>query len=50
MYSFEGKVKLKGFPTSVIATIDQFILSGSTIEGVPWIFGVVVYTGSETRL
>jgi hypothetical protein len=50
MSSFEGKVKLKGFPTSVTATNDNFILSGSTVMGVPWILVLVLYTGPETKL
>jgi hypothetical protein len=50
MYSFNGKVQLKGFPTSVVVSIDSFIFGGSTIQGVPWVFALVVYTGFETRL
>lgn len=50
MSHFSAKIKLKGFPTSAKVTVDSFILGGSTIKGVPWAFGLVIYTGAETKI
>jgi magnesium-transporting ATPase (P-type) len=47
---FNGLIKLKGFPTSVKISIDRFIMSGSAIKGTPWAFGLVVYTGQDTKI
>jgi phospholipid-transporting ATPase len=43
-------VKLKGFPTSVKIDHESFILGGSIVKGIPWAFGLIVYTGNETKI
>ncbi|CAG9312636.1 unnamed protein product [Blepharisma stoltei] len=47
--SFSGKLILENSPKASNITIDNFIFRGAKICNTPWIFGLVVYTGSEGK-
>lgn len=48
LYTYEGTMTLNGstFPLSP----EQMILRGATLRNTAWIFGLVVFTGHETKL
>eukprot|EP01071_Lankesteria_metandrocarpae_P014284 Lankesteria_metandrocarpae@DN8299_c0_g1_i1.p1 len=48
--NFSGSLKLEAHPRAAQLDIRNFILKGSRIRNTDWIYGVVVYTGTETRL
>lgn len=47
---FSGKFRMATSPTSTIVSIKNLILRGMKIVHTPWIIGVVVYTGIETKM
>lgn len=47
--NFSGKLKLSGFPKAIEFGVEQALFRGAIIGGVPWITGVVVYAGCETK-
>lgn len=46
---FTGNIKLKGFPKASKLDISNLLLRGSRLKATPWVFGLVVYTGKETK-
>lgn len=48
LYTYEGTMTLNGstFPLSP----DQMLLRGATLRNTAWIFGLIVFTGHETKL
>ena len=48
MHSFTGRLKLESFPRASDVTIENFVMRGTTIKNIKWIYGLVVYTGMET--
>lgn len=48
--SFAGRLKLESFPRATDVTDENFVMRGSTIKNVKWIYGLVVYTGMETKI
>lgn len=48
--SFRGKFRLVTAPTSTDVTMKNLILRGMKIVHTPWVIGVVVYTGVETKV
>lgn len=50
LYTFEGSLKIKGHPKSTSVDATNIILRGSTLKNTMWLIGVVVFTGSETKL
>ncbi|KAF8178511.1 calcium transporting ATPase [Mycena galopus ATCC 62051] len=53
LYTFEGTLDLttsSGLPKQVPVGPDQVLLRGAQIRNTPWIYGLAVYTGHETKL
>lgn len=47
---FKGFLKLTKDPNVNNLTIDNFIPRGSILRKADWIFGLVVYTGMDTKI
>ncbi|OMJ86356.1 hypothetical protein SteCoe_12144 [Stentor coeruleus] len=47
--SFKGKLKLKISPKSTKVSLDNVIYRGTKITNTPWVFGVALYTGHESK-
>ena len=47
---FDGRIKLKGFPTAERVGLVNLVLRGSVIRSTPWVIGLVIYTGKETKI
>ena len=53
LYTFEGTLELTssmGIPKQVPLGPDQVLLRGAQIRNTAWLYGLVVYTGHETKL
>lgn len=53
LYTFEGTLELltdMGTPKQVPLGPDQLLLRGAQIRNTPWLYGLVVFTGHETKL
>jgi magnesium-transporting ATPase (P-type) len=50
MNSFKGRLKLEVFPRASDVTEENFVMRGSTIKNVKCVYGLVVYTGMETKI
>ena len=50
MNSFKGRLKLENFPRASDISQENFVLRGSTLKNVRYIYGLVVYTGMETKI
>ena len=50
MHVFNGRLKLESFPRASDIKDDNFIMRGSTIKNIPFVYGLVVYTGMETKI
>jgi phospholipid-transporting ATPase len=53
LYTFEGTLDLitsSGLPKQVPVGPDQVLLRGAQIRNTPWVYGLAVYTGHETKL
>ncbi|ETW75063.1 P-type ATPase [Heterobasidion irregulare TC 32-1] len=53
LYTYEGTLDLttaQGFPKQVPLGPDQMLLRGAQIRNTPWAYGLVVFTGHETKL
>lgn len=48
LYTYEGTMKLNGKDISL--SPGQMILRGATLRNTSWIFGIVIFTGHETKL
>lgn len=48
--AFSGTLYLKGHPRPSNITIDNFVMKGSIIRNTTHLYGVVVYTGPDTKL
>jgi len=48
--SFAGRLKLESFPRATDVTDENFVMRGSTIKNVKWVYGLVVYSGIETKI
>ncbi|SJK86205.1 Probable phospholipid-transporting ATPase DRS2 [Babesia microti strain RI] len=46
---FTGTLKLRGFPRSNVLTTSNFIQRGSIVRNAASVYGVVVYTGRDTK-
>lgn len=49
LYTFEGALTLAGRAPLPIGP-DQLLLRGSQLRNAPWVFGLVVFTGMDTKL
>ncbi|KIJ30028.1 hypothetical protein M422DRAFT_36734 [Sphaerobolus stellatus SS14] len=53
LYTFEGTMELRnlnGVPKTIPLGPDQMLLRGAQLRNTPWCYGLVVYTGHETKL
>lgn len=53
LYTFEGTLELTsnmGMPKQVPLGPDQMLLRGAQIRNTPWLYGLVVFTGHDTKL
>ena len=50
MNSFNGRLKLESFPRASNINLENFVTRGATIKNVRYIYGLVVYTGMETKM
>ncbi|KAJ7782793.1 Ca-transporting ATPase [Mycena metata] len=53
LYTFEGTFDLitsSGLPKQVPLGPDQVLLRGAQLRNTPWVYGVAVFTGHETKL
>jgi len=47
--SFQGTLKLRGFPRGIKLSIKQFLPGGAILVNTAWILGIIVYVGKETK-
>jgi phospholipid-transporting ATPase len=53
LYTYEGTLDLmtpQGTPKQVPLGPDQMLLRGAQLRNTPWVYGLVVFTGHETKL
>ncbi|KAI6112036.1 Ca-transporting ATPase [Pisolithus croceorrhizus] len=53
LYTYEGTLDLvtdAGMPKQVPLGPDQLLLRGAQLRNTPWVYGLVVFTGHETKL
>lgn len=52
LYEFNGNVQLERGHETIVTPIsaDAVLLRGSKLENTDWIFGFVIYTGSDSKL
>jgi phospholipid-transporting ATPase len=50
LYTFNGYLTLDGAPGKVSLGVRQILLRGSQLRNTKWIFGLVIYTGHDTKL
>lgn len=48
LYTYEGKITLNG--KEIPLSPEQMLLRGAVLRNTAWIFGIVVFTGHETKL
>lgn len=49
LYTYEGTLEIEGNPKVALAP-DQLLLRGTSLRNTPWIHGIVIFTGHETKL
>ena len=50
MNSFNGRLKLESFPRASAINLENFVMRGATMKNVRYVYGLVVYTGMETKM
>lgn len=52
LYKFEGSLQLGGYSSDVLVPLstDQILLRGSSLRNTEFAYGVVVFTGHETKI
>lgn len=48
LYRFEGTLFLRDIVAPL--GVDQILLRGSVLKNTDWVYGIVVYTGHETKI
>ena len=48
--TLEATIKMARSPKAVPISVDSFLLRSSILKATPWVIGLVVYTGAETKL
>jgi len=49
LYTFDGTLHLEGRPPVPVGP-DQVLLRGAQLRNAPWVFGLVLFTGHDTKL
>jgi magnesium-transporting ATPase (P-type) len=49
LYKFEGNLQMSGGVT-IPLSVDQILLRGSSLRNTTYIYGIVVFTGHETKI
>lgn len=49
LYTFDGTLHLEGRPAVPVGP-DQVLLRGAQLRNAPWVFGLVLFTGHDTKL
>lgn len=49
LYTFDGTLQLPGHPPRPVGP-DQLLLRGAQLRNAPWLYGLVVFTGNDTKL
>jgi phospholipid-transporting ATPase len=50
LYEFAGILKLNNVAFPIPLGSDQILLRGSQLKNTAWVYGLVIYTGHETKL
>ncbi|CAG9318641.1 unnamed protein product [Blepharisma stoltei] len=50
LYSVEGSFKLVSYPRALPLTHENIVYRGTQLKNTNWIMGVVVYTGTDTKI
>ena len=50
LYEFAGTFKLHNVAFPIPLGSDQILLRGSQLKNTAWVYGLVIYTGHETKL
>lgn len=50
LYEFAGTFKLNNVTYPIPLGSDQILLRGSQLKNTAWIYGLVIYTGHESKL
>jgi phospholipid-transporting ATPase len=50
LYEFAGTLKLNSVAHPIPLGSDQILLRGSQLKNTAWIYGIVIYSGQETKL
>jgi phospholipid-transporting ATPase len=50
LYEFAGTLKLNSVAFPIPLGSDQILLRGSQLKNTAWIYGLVIFTGHETKL
>ncbi len=50
LYEFSGNLKISNEQSVIPIGSDQILLRGSLLQNTKWVYGIVIYTGHETKL
>jgi phospholipid-transporting ATPase len=50
LYEFAGTFRLQNVPFPIPLGSDQILLRGSQLKNTEWVYGLVIYTGHESKL
>ncbi|EEB06884.2 P-type ATPase [Schizosaccharomyces japonicus yFS275] len=50
LYTYEATLRLSSIDHEISISPDQLLLRGAQLRNTPWVFGIVVFTGHETKL
>jgi len=50
LYEFAGTLKLNNVAFPIPLGSDQILLRGSQLKNTAWVYGLVIYTGHESKL
>lgn len=50
LYDFAGTLEISSAPHPIPLRADQVLLRGSQLKNTSWIYGIVIYSGHDTKL